>query len=74
MVMARLMVSVEVETVLPPLSLMVTTGWVAQVTPLDPPPGGVVNTSWAGAPTDIVNTKLAADVAEREVESVAVRV
>ena len=71
--MASVMVSVEVVG-LPPLSSMVTAGWVDQAAPFGPPPGWVVNTSLLGAPTVMANEVLVAGATDPEVESVAVRV
>src|SRR5437660_863919 len=69
--MARVMLAVELVTVLPPASCTVTTGWVPQATLRAPPPGWVVNASWLAAPTVMLNVLLVAEVSE---PLVAVRV
>ena len=46
--------------VLPPLSSMVTAGWVPQMAPLAPPPGWAVKASWVAAPAVRVNGVLVA--------------
>ena len=53
--MPNVICAFEVVTVLPPMSSIVTTGWLARVTPLAPLAGCAVKTSWAGAPKVMAN-------------------
>ena len=54
-VMARATVEVSVVTVLPPASLIATTGWVPKAVPPVAPAGEVVTARWVPVPTATLN-------------------